>query len=187
MKLKKILLYTPDRLVSVSWFDAWMLRAVNQLANCKQGRVCPWFPEKVKNPRRETDKNPLKKQLGDIAKLKGNSFFGKMIRRFAGVATKVQNLHVMSELLTKYLRPPFSRFRRYWWTYEIKEFKQTVMTKRFYQCGIIMFQLAKLQILESSIMVFWTSISIGKILSYVTWILIRFTLVTLQMRLSSLS
>ena len=35
------------------------------------------MPE-VANARRETDKDPLKKQLGDVAKLKGNSFYGKM-------------------------------------------------------------------------------------------------------------
>ena len=38
-----------------------------------------WFPEEVTNARREADKDLLKKQLGDVAKLKGNSFYGKMI------------------------------------------------------------------------------------------------------------
>ena len=38
-----------------------------------------WFPEEVANARREADKDPLKKQLGEVAKLKGNSFYGKMI------------------------------------------------------------------------------------------------------------
>ena len=32
--------------------------------------------------------------------------------------------------------------------YEIKEFKQTVMIKRSYQCGIAVYQLAKLRMLE---------------------------------------
>ena len=31
------------------------------------------------NPRREADKDPLKKQLGDVIKVKGNGFYGKMI------------------------------------------------------------------------------------------------------------
>ena len=31
------------------------------------------------NTSREADKDPLKKQLGDVAKLKGNSFYGKMM------------------------------------------------------------------------------------------------------------
>ena len=38
-----------------------------------------WFPEEVASARCEADKDPLKKQLGDVAKLKGNSFYGKMI------------------------------------------------------------------------------------------------------------
>ena len=38
-----------------------------------------WFPEEVANTRREADKDPLKKQQGDAARLKGNSFYGKMI------------------------------------------------------------------------------------------------------------
>ena len=38
-----------------------------------------WFPEEVANVKREADKDPLKKQLGDVAKRKGNSFYGKMI------------------------------------------------------------------------------------------------------------
>ena len=38
-----------------------------------------WFPEEVGNVRCEVDKDPLKKQLGDVAKRKGNSFHGKII------------------------------------------------------------------------------------------------------------
>ena len=38
-----------------------------------------WFPEEVANARCKADKDPPKKQLGDVAKLKGNSFYGKMI------------------------------------------------------------------------------------------------------------
>ena len=36
-----------------------------------------WFPEEVANAR--ADKDSLKKQLSDVAKLKGNSFYGKII------------------------------------------------------------------------------------------------------------
>ena len=38
-----------------------------------------WFPEKVANARREAYKDPLKKRLDNVAKFKGNSFYGKMI------------------------------------------------------------------------------------------------------------
>ena len=43
------------------------------------GKPFSWFPEEVANARGEGDKDPLKKQLGDVAKLKGNSFYRKMI------------------------------------------------------------------------------------------------------------
>ena len=52
---------------------------VHQLIEYEPGMPFPWFPEKVANARREADKDPLKKQLCDVAKLKGNSFYGKMI------------------------------------------------------------------------------------------------------------
>ena len=45
----------------------------------KPGMLFSWFPEEVANARREADKDPLKKQLINIAKLKGNSFYRKMI------------------------------------------------------------------------------------------------------------
>ena len=38
-----------------------------------------WFSEDVANARWKVDKDPLKKQLGDAEKLKGNSLYGKMI------------------------------------------------------------------------------------------------------------
>ena len=40
-----------------------------------------WFPEEAANARCEADKDPMKKQLDDVAKLKGNSFYGKNYRR----------------------------------------------------------------------------------------------------------
>ena len=43
------------------------------------GKPFSWFPEEKANARREAHKDPLKKQLGDVARLKGNSFYGKMI------------------------------------------------------------------------------------------------------------
>ena len=43
------------------------------------GKPFLWFPEEMANVRHEAHKDPLKKQLGDVARLKGNSFYGKMI------------------------------------------------------------------------------------------------------------
>ena len=72
MKAKKILLYTPV----IKWHVQHGLRltAVHQLIEYEPGMPFPWFPREVANARREAGKDPLKKQLGDVAKLKGNSF-----------------------------------------------------------------------------------------------------------------
>ena len=77
MNVKIIFLYTPV----IEWYirNGVRLTAVHQLMKYKPGTPFLWFPEEVANAKREADKDPLKKQLGDVAKLKGNSFYGKMI------------------------------------------------------------------------------------------------------------
>ena len=78
MKAKKIFLNTP----LIKWWylqHGLRLTAVHQLVEYEPGKPFSWFPEEVANARPEADKDPLKKQLGDFAKLKGNSFYGKMI------------------------------------------------------------------------------------------------------------
>ena len=55
--------------------------------------------EEVANARLEADKDPLKKQLGDVAKLKGNSSHGKMLEDLG--RHKSANLHVKKWLLAR--------------------------------------------------------------------------------------
>ena len=97
--------------------------------------------------RREADKDPLKKQLGDVAKLKGNSFYGKMLEDSGRhKSTKFTREEMVVD---KALRSPFfHNSEEIGGAYEIKEFKRTVMIKRPYQCGIALYQLAKLRMLE---------------------------------------
>ena len=76
-KAKNILLYTP--LIEWHLQHGLRLTAVHQLIEYEPGMPFSWFPEEVTNARREADKDPLKKQLGDVAKLKRNSFYGNMI------------------------------------------------------------------------------------------------------------
>ena len=98
IKAKKILLYTPV----IEWFlqHGQRLTAVHQLIEYEPGMPFSWFPEEVANARREADKDPLKKQLGDVAKLKGNSFYGKMkstkLTLEEGVLTKPLGLHILT-------------------------------------------------------------------------------------------
>ena len=75
MKGKKILLYTP--LIEYNLQHGVRLTAVHQLIEYKPGMPFSWFLETVANARHEADKDPLKKQLRDVAKLKGNSLYGR--------------------------------------------------------------------------------------------------------------
>ena len=63
MKAKMILLYTP----LIEWYlqQGLRLTAVHQLIDYEPGMPFSWFSEEVANARREADKDPLKKQLGE--------------------------------------------------------------------------------------------------------------------------
>ena len=76
-KAKKILLYSP----LLKWYlnHGMVITGVHHLIRYEPGRPFAWFPEEVANARRQADNDPSKKQLGDVSKLKGNSFYGKMI------------------------------------------------------------------------------------------------------------
>ena len=77
MKAKNIFFYTP--LIEWHLQHGLRLTPVHQLIEYEPGMPFSWFPEEVANARRDADKDPQKKQLGDVAKLKGNSFYGKII------------------------------------------------------------------------------------------------------------
>ena len=145
MKVKKILLYTP----LIKWYLQHGLRltVVHQLVEYEPGKPFPWFLEEVANARREADKDPLKKQLGDVAKLKGNSFYGKIID---DVGRHKSTKFTRKEMFVdKAFRPPFfDNLGEIGGAYEIKEFKRTDMIKRPYQCAITVYQLAKLRMFE---------------------------------------
>ena len=127
----------------------------------KPGMPFSWLPVEVANARREVDKDPLKKQLGDVAKLKGNSFYGKMIEDLGRhKSTKFTRKEMVVD---KALRSPFfNNLEETGGTSEIKGLKRTVTIKRPYECGMAVYQLAKLRMLEFYYdfldKYFWTSI-----------------------------
>ena len=77
MKAEKILLYSP----LLKWYLNHGLQDTkyHKYISYTSGRPFKWFPEKVSSARRAADQDKNKRQLGDTAKLKGNSFYGKMI------------------------------------------------------------------------------------------------------------
>ena len=99
MRATKILLYTPV----LEWYLQHGLRmtAVHQLIEYEPGMSFSWFPEEMANARCEADKDPLKKQHGNVARSKRNSFYGKMIEDLGRHKNKQQNLRLKNGLLTR--------------------------------------------------------------------------------------
>ena len=98
------------------------LTAVHQLIEYKPGMPFLWFPEEVANARCEVDKDCLKKQLGDIVKLKRNSFYGKMIEDLG--RHKSTKFTRKETVVNKALRCPFfDNLEEIGGAYEIKELK----------------------------------------------------------------
>ena len=106
-----------------------------------------WFLEEVANARGKKNKDLLKKQLGDVAKLKGNSFYGKMIEDW--VRHRSTKSTRDKWVINKTLRSPFfDESEEISGANEVKKFKQNLMIKRPYQGGITVHQLTKLQMIE---------------------------------------
>ena len=144
-KTKKILLYSP--LLKWDLNHGMVITGVHHLIEYEPGRPFAWFPEEVANARRQADNDPSKKQLGDVLKLKGNSFYGKMIEDLIQHLSTIftSNERKVDEALQS---PFFADLEEIGGAYEMKKCKRTVQMKRLYHCGIVVYQLAKLRMLE---------------------------------------
>ena len=145
MAAKKILLYTP----LLKWYldHGLTVTAFHQFLKYERGKPFAWFPEEVADARRQADKDPDKRIMGDTAKLKANSFYGKMIE---DVARHANTTFTCSEQkVDQAMRSPYLEdLEEIGAAYEIREGKQKVKVDRAYQCGIAVYQLAKLRMLE---------------------------------------
>ena len=145
LRAKKILLYTP----LLKWYLEHGLKvtAIYKYLAYTAGKPFSWFPEEVSSVRRNGDENPALKQLGDTHKLKGNSFYGKMIE---DLSKHVRVTFTRDEdSVDKVFRSPFFEdLEEINEAYEISECKRRVSITRPYQCGIAVYQLAKLRMLE---------------------------------------
>ena len=102
---------------------------VHHSVEYEPGKPFSWFPQEVVNARREADKEPLKNNwvmlLEDLGRHRTTKHTGE------------------ERVVDKSLRSPlFHNLEEIDGAYEIKEFKRTVMTKRSYQCGVAVYQLA---------------------------------------------
>ena len=146
MKAEKILIYSP----LLKWYlnHGLQVTKIHRYISYTSGRPFKWFPEEVSSARREADNDKNKKQLGDTAKLKGNSFYGKMIENLEKhISTKFTT---DEKLIDKIFRSPFFEDLEEIneGVFEVRQRKKQVTITRPYQCGIAVYQLAKLRMLE---------------------------------------
>ena len=146
MKTEKILLYSP----LLKWYlnHGLQVTKIHRYISYISGRPFKWFPEEVSSARREADNDKNKKQLGDTAKLKGNSFYGKMIENLEKhISTKFTK---DEKLIDNIFRSPFFEDLEEIneGVFEVRQRKKQVTITRPYQCGIAVYQLAKLRMLE---------------------------------------
>ena len=146
MKTEKILLYSP----LLKWYlnHGLQVTKIHRYISYTSSRPFAWFPEEVSSARRDADNDKNKKQLGDTAKLKGNSFYGKMIENLEKhMTTKFTK---DEKLIDKIFRSPFfdDLEEISEGVFEVRQRKRKVTITRPYQCGIAVYQLAKLRMLE---------------------------------------
>ena len=146
MKTEKILLYSP----LLKWYlnHGLQVTKIHRYISYTSGRPFKWFPEEVSSARREADNDKNKKQLGDTAKLKGNSFYGKMIENLEKhISTRFTT---DEKLIDNIFRSPFFEDLEEIneGVFEVRQRKKQVTITRPYQCGIAVYQLAKLRMLE---------------------------------------
>ena len=146
MKTEKILLYSP----LLKWYlnHGLQVTKIHRYISYISGRPFKWFPEEVSSARRDADNDKNKKQLGDTAKLKGNSFYGKMIENLEKhISTKFTT---DEKLIDNIFRSPFFEDLEEInaGVFEVRQRKRQVTITRPYQCGIAVYQLAKLRMLE---------------------------------------
>ena len=146
MKAEKILIYSP----LLKWYlnHGLQVTKIHRYISYTSGTPFAWFPEEISSARRAADQDKNKKQLGDTAKLKGNSFYGKMIENLE----KHMNTKFTTDekLIDKIFRSPFfedlEEINES--VFEVRQRKRKVTITRPYQCGIAVYQLAKLRMLE---------------------------------------
>ena len=146
MKAEKILLYSP----LLKWYlnHGLQVKKIHRYISYASSRPFAWFPEEVSSARRDADNDKNKKQLGDTAKLKGNSFYGKMIenleKHMNTKFTKDENL--IDEIIRSPYFDDLEEISE--GVFEVRQRKKRVTITRPYQCGIAVYQLAKLRMLE---------------------------------------
>ena len=145
MSAKKILLYAP----LLAWYlnRGLKLTAVYRTIDYEPREIFSWFVNEVANNRRKGDADKDKALLAEVFKLLGNSAYGKFIK---AVERHTNTIYTCDEEeVDKSLRSArFKTLEEIGPAYKVELRKRKIAIDRPFQVGIVVYQLAKLRMLQ---------------------------------------
>ena len=145
MSAKKVLLYAP----LLQWYltNGLKLTAVHRTIDYEPCEIFTWFVKEVADNRRKGDADKDKALLAEVFKLLGNSAYGKFIE---AVERQNRTLYTCNEEeVDKHLRSVwFTDLEEIGGAYKIELRKSKLTIDRPFQVGIVVYQLAKLRMLQ---------------------------------------
>ena len=145
MSAKKILLYAP----LLAWYlnQGLKLTAVHRTIDYEPREIFSWFVNEVANNRRKDDAEKDKALLAEVFKLLGNSAYGKFIE---AVERHTNTIYTCDEEeVDKSLRSArFKTLEEIGPAYKVELRKSKITIDRPFQVGIVVYQLAKLRMLQ---------------------------------------
>ena len=145
MSAKKILLYAP----LLAWYlnKGLKLTAVYRTIDYEPREIFSWFVNEVANNRRKGDADKDKALLAEVFKLLGNSAYGKFIE---AVERHTNTIYTRDEEeVDKSLRSArFKTLEEIGPAYKVELRKIKINIDRPFQVGIVVYQLAKLRMLQ---------------------------------------
>ena len=145
LSAKKMLIYEP--LLQWYLFSGLKITAVYRTIDYVPEKIFDWFVNEVADNRRKGDADKEKALLAEVFKLLGNSAYGKFIE---AVERQTRTVYTRDEdEVDKNLRSAFFEdLEEIGDAYKIKLRKPKVTINRPFQVGIVVYQLAKLRMLE---------------------------------------
>ena len=145
LSAKKILLYAP----LLEWYlnRGLKLTGVYRTIDYEPREIFSWFVNEVADNRRKGDADKDKALLAEVFKLLGNSAYGKFIE---AVERQNKTLYTCDEEeVDKHLRSAwFQDLEEIGDAYKIELRKDKIVIKNPFQVGIVVYQLAKLRMLQ---------------------------------------
>ena len=145
MSAKKILLYAP----LLAWYlnQGLKLTAVHRTIDYEPREIFSWFVNEVANNRRKGDAEKDKALLAEVFKLLGNSAYGKFIEAVERHTNTIYTCN--EEEVDKSLRSArFKTLEEIGPAYKVELRKIKINIDRPFQVGIVVYQLAKLRMLQ---------------------------------------